>query len=79
MSEANENEAYANEMAVLYRLMNAEVKSWPFPHLYVPDIFPADLYPALIDQLPADALGKPLENRVVGGLLPGFEGQRGHD
>ncbi len=61
MSEANENEAYANEMAVLYRLMNAEVKSWPFPHLYVPDIFPADLYPALIDQLPADEAYTPIQ------------------
>ncbi len=52
--------AYATEMAVLYRLMNAEIKTWPFPHLYVPDIFPPDYYQRLVSQLPADEAYTPM-------------------
>ncbi|MEW5788064.1 MAG: hypothetical protein AB1899_09440 [Pseudomonadota bacterium] len=55
------NDAYATEMAVLYRLMNAEVQTWPFPHFHVTDIFPPDVYQALIDALPADAAYTPIQ------------------
>lgn len=54
-------DTYATEMAVLYRLMNAEVKTWPFPHFYVPDIFPPALYPRLIDQLPENGAYTPMD------------------
>lgn len=55
MSESLSLSAYETEVAVLYRLMNAEVKTWPFPHFYVRDVFPAQTYQALVDRLPADA------------------------
>ena len=55
------SDGYATEMAVLYRLMNAEVKTWPFPHFHVTDVFPPAIYQALIDQLPADAAYTPIQ------------------
>lgn len=53
--------ANADEMATLYPLMNAEVKTWPFPHFYVPDIFPAGLYARLTAALPADEAYTPMD------------------
>lgn len=61
-------EDYATEMAVLYRLMNAEVKTWPFPHFHVTDVFPAPVYQALIDQLPADDAYTPIREYGTVGL-----------
>lgn len=49
------SDAYAIESSVLYRIMNAEVKSWPFPHFFVPDVFPPDAYRRLIAELPVDS------------------------
>jgi hypothetical protein len=49
-----ENPGYATEMAVLYRLMNAEVRTWPFPHFHVTDVFPAEVYRTLVERLPTD-------------------------
>ncbi len=54
MSAASASPAYAVESAVLYRLMNAEVKTWPFPHFSVMDVFPPDLYRRLVEALPRD-------------------------
>ncbi|MEW5769656.1 MAG: hypothetical protein AB1831_04760 [Pseudomonadota bacterium] len=61
LQSSSASEAYATEMAVLYRLMNAEVKTWPFPHFHVTDVFPPTLYQALIDQLPPDAAYTPIQ------------------
>lgn len=54
-------DAYATEMAVLYRIMNAEIKAWPFPHFHVTDVFPADLYQVLATQLPSNEAYTPMD------------------
>lgn len=41
------------DLQIIYRIMNAQLRAFPFPHLYVPHIFPADYYRALLTQLPA--------------------------
>lgn len=54
-------DGYATEMAVLYRIMNAEVKSWPFPHFHITDVFPPDIYQALIECLPGNEAYTPIQ------------------
>lgn len=39
--------ADAAEEHVIYRIANAPVREYPYPHLYVTDVFPADYYAAL--------------------------------
>jgi hypothetical protein len=48
------------ELAVLYRIGNATVREYPYPHIYVPDIFPADFYRELLGKLPPQAALKNL-------------------
>lgn len=38
---------------VAYKIVNAEVKQWPFPHIYVEDVFPPDFYALMLSDLPA--------------------------
>lgn len=40
------------EQQVMYRIANAAVRGWPFPHLVAEDVFPADFYARLLDALP---------------------------
>jgi len=40
------------ELQLIYKVANAPVNPWPFPHFYVPDIFPADYYAKLQAMLP---------------------------
>ena len=40
------------ENHVLYRVANAPLLRYPFPHFYVADVFPADFYRELRDRLP---------------------------
>jgi len=40
------------ELEVLYRIGNATVREYPYPHIYVPDIFPADFYAEMLRNLP---------------------------
>jgi len=39
-------------LAVLYKIANAPINPYPFPHIYVRDVFPADYYQRLRDNLP---------------------------
>ena len=39
---------------VAYQLANAPLRSYPFPHVVVPEIFPAEFYPTLRAALPPD-------------------------
>lgn len=39
---------------VLYRLANAQVHSYPYPHFYVENVFPDAFYKDLIDSLPEE-------------------------
>ncbi|WP_370155283.1 hypothetical protein [Ferrovibrio sp.] len=34
----------AAKLQVMYKVMNAPLRLWPFPHICVPDIFPQDFY-----------------------------------
>lgn len=49
------------ELEVLYKIGNAPVRGYPFPHLYIPDIFPADYYAELQRSLPKPEAMKSLE------------------
>lgn len=49
------------ELELLYKIGNAPVRHYPFPHLYVPDVFPADYYAEMQRNLPAPERMKSLE------------------
>jgi hypothetical protein len=57
------------ELAVLYRIGNAAVREYPYPHIYVPDIFPGDFYAEMLRNLPPQGVLKNLGElgRVQGG------------
>lgn len=38
---------------VTYRIANAQVKQYPFPHFFVEDVFPWEYYHELVESLPA--------------------------
>ena len=40
------------DLHVLYKIANAPVNAFPFPHIYVRDIFPPEYYRELRDHLP---------------------------
>ena len=35
-----------------YNILNAPLRTWPYPHVYVPNIFPADVYAELQRNIP---------------------------
>ena len=45
---------------VIYKLRNAEILLYPYPHFYVEDVFPAGFYAQLLDALPPDEGYAPL-------------------
>lgn len=57
------------ELAVLYKIGNAQVREFPYPHLYVPDIFPAEFFAELRRNLPPQETLRTLGElgRVKGG------------
>lgn len=56
------------ELELLYRIGNATVREYPYPHLYVPDIFPAAFYAEMRRNLPPQSALKNLgELGRVGG------------
>jgi len=40
------------DLHLLYKVANAPVASYPFPHFFVQDVFPADFYARLQTMLP---------------------------
>lgn len=40
------------ELQLLYRVGNAPIQVFPFPHIYVRDVFPADFYQRLRAHIP---------------------------
>ena len=42
----------AAALQMLYRIGNTPIHSYPFPHIYVRDVFPAEFYEELIGNLP---------------------------
>jgi hypothetical protein len=45
---------------MLYRIGNATVNPFPFPHIYVRDVFPAEFYAGLLRHLPSREAFSPL-------------------
>lgn len=45
----------AARLHVIYKVMNAPVRRFPFPHIYVEDIFPADFYAQIRQHMIEDA------------------------
>src|SRR5215510_6025723 len=54
---------------VLYKVANTPVSLYPFPHIYVRDVFPPDFYTVLREHLPPADVYKDLKelNRVGAG------------
>lgn len=48
------------ELEAAYRVGNAPVQSYPFPHLFVRDVFPREYYAELLRLFPAPQFFKPL-------------------
>ncbi len=44
------HESILNEL--LYKVANAQVRTYPFPHFYIENIFPADFYQEILGQFP---------------------------
>src|SRR5688572_2965784 len=42
------------ELEVAYNIANAPIREFPFPHLFVRDVFPRDLYPRILENLPPE-------------------------
>lgn len=61
----------AANLHVLYRVANAPVKLFPYPHIYVRDVFPADFYRELRAHLPlAEAYRDLMALKRVSGDYP---------
>lgn len=41
--------------AVFYKLLNADIRSYPFPHFFIEGLFPEDAYGEILANLPSDA------------------------
>lgn len=54
------------ERYVEYRIRNAQVSEWPFPHFFIQDVFPEDFYWYLMDQLKKKDDFKAAEGRYEG-------------
>ena len=50
----------AAELHCLYQIANAPMREFPYPHLYVRDVFPADFYAELLRNLPPESQLKTL-------------------
>lgn len=61
------------EMQLAYKVGNAQFNMFPYPHFYVPDVFPADFYRQLQQNLPDPAAMRPIEEvRAVKGYKERF-------
>jgi len=59
---------------VVYRLRNADIRQYPFPHFYILDVFPAEFYQTILKSLPPDCDydGTKFANRLLGTECPEF-------
>src|SRR5262245_45575176 len=57
------------ELEVLYKIGNTQVREFPFPHIYVPEVFPAGFFAELRRNLPPQETLRTLGElgRVTGG------------
>ena len=62
------------EEHVIYQIANAPMRTYPFPHLYVEEVFPRDFYAGLRRNWPtADQL---VSLRSTGRVYPGYSAER---
>jgi hypothetical protein len=61
------------ETHLAYKIANAEMKMFPFPHIYLENVFPADFYKNMLDNLPHPDDMHPIESvRPVKGYKERF-------
>lgn len=59
------------EHHLVYRIANADIRRYPYPHFYIEDVFPADFYARLRDCFPVAESMPPLKTvRPVGSEYP---------
>jgi hypothetical protein len=51
-AEVQTGAASSTELEVIYRIANAPMRTYPFPHFFLRDVFPADYYRELLAHLP---------------------------
>ena len=49
------------EMHLAYKIGNAPINSYPYPHIYITDIFPEDFYDQIQKNLPDPTMMIPIE------------------
>ena len=61
------------ESELFYNVANAPIRGFPYPHIYVPEIFPSDFYADLQQNIPDPAVMIPIEQaRSVKGYKERF-------
>jgi hypothetical protein len=61
------------ELAMAYNVANAPLRFYPYPHIYVPDVFPASFYSEIQQNIPDPAAMIPIEQaRPVRGYKERF-------
>ena len=65
---------YSNvENTLVYNVANAVVRGFPYPHIYIPDVFPQDFYAELQQNIPDPSVMLPIEQvRAVKGYKERF-------
>jgi len=60
--------SFGADLHVLYKIANSPILQYPYPHIYVKDVFPDDYFRALREHLPPESALKTLTSlrRVVG-------------
>lgn len=49
------------EAELIYNIANASIRDFPYPHIYVPEVFPKDFYSALQQNIPDPTAMVPIE------------------
>lgn len=61
------------ELHMAYKITNANIQMFPYPHIYLENIFPQDFYQKILDNLPHPQLMQPIEAvRAVKGYKERF-------
>lgn len=61
------------ERQLFYNIANAPIRPFPYPHIYVPEVFPADFYKSLQENIPDPSAMIPIEEaRPVKGYKERF-------
>ena len=63
----------SDELHVVYKIANTPISRFPYPHFYIPEIFPADFYAQMQATLPDPGVMRPIEEvRPVRGYKERF-------